>query len=88
MEKEKGQTVNPLQMQSFPICPYYAIRAFLFFDNFIIAGFSRFGKRFFRAHSKGWLDKAVWGGYNKISPQGTAIPRRPGVTGWLVPQKG
>ena len=29
VEKEQGQTVNPLKIRGFPICPYYAIRAHL-----------------------------------------------------------
>ena len=29
VEKEYGQTANPLQCKGFPICPYYAIRAYL-----------------------------------------------------------
>ena len=27
MDKEQGQTANPLQRKGFPICPYYAMRA-------------------------------------------------------------
>ena len=27
MDKEQGQTANPLQRKGFPVCPYYAIRA-------------------------------------------------------------